>query len=155
MSGYIYQPKGKAREYSEWALNLYDGCAHECKYCYVPAVLHRSTETFRHAMPRKIEWEKLEREIKSLPKGSEVFLCFTCDPYQMLDVTEKRTRRTIELLHAHEVGVKILTKASYKVTQRDFDLLSARPDLSSFGATLTFARPEDSEAWGARGGGAL
>ena len=34
MSKAIYQPKGKAREYSAWACNLYNGCPNACYYCY-------------------------------------------------------------------------------------------------------------------------
>lgn len=30
----IYQPNGKANEYSPWACNLYNGCPHNCVYCY-------------------------------------------------------------------------------------------------------------------------
>lgn len=30
----IYQPKGKAAEYNPWACNLYNGCSHNCAYCY-------------------------------------------------------------------------------------------------------------------------
>ncbi len=144
--GQIYTPKGKAREYGAYALNLYDGCSHGCQYCFVPAVLHRTREAFGHAMLRKIDWAKLEREIKALPAKSEVFLCFTCDPYQVLDEAEKRTRRTIDLFHSHGVGVRILTKAGSKST-RDFDLLSARPELSSYGTTLTFTNVYDEVTW--------
>jgi len=34
MAKLIYQPKGKAREYSPWACNLYNGCTNRCTYCY-------------------------------------------------------------------------------------------------------------------------
>ena len=34
MGKLIYQPKGKAREYSPWACNLYNGCTNNCTYCY-------------------------------------------------------------------------------------------------------------------------
>ena len=34
MSKAIYQPEGKAREYSAWACNLYNGCPNACYYCY-------------------------------------------------------------------------------------------------------------------------
>ena len=30
----IYMPNGKAREYSTWACNLYNGCINVCAYCY-------------------------------------------------------------------------------------------------------------------------
>ena len=30
----IYQPKGKAREYSPWTANFYNGCSNRCDYCY-------------------------------------------------------------------------------------------------------------------------
>ena len=34
MSKVIYQPSGKAREYSPWACNLYVGCSNDCSYCF-------------------------------------------------------------------------------------------------------------------------
>lgn len=34
MTKFIYQPKGKAREYALWACNLYNGCSNHCSYCY-------------------------------------------------------------------------------------------------------------------------
>ena len=30
----IYQPNGKANEYSPWACNRYNDCPHNCVYCY-------------------------------------------------------------------------------------------------------------------------
>ena len=30
----IYVPKGRAREYSEYALDIYEGCNLACKYCF-------------------------------------------------------------------------------------------------------------------------
>ena len=30
----IYQPSGKAAEYSRWAANFYNGCSNGCHYCY-------------------------------------------------------------------------------------------------------------------------
>ena len=28
----IYEPKGKAKEYGDYALNIYTGCPHSCYY---------------------------------------------------------------------------------------------------------------------------
>lgn len=30
----IYRPVGKAGEYNPWAANFYNGCIHNCEYCY-------------------------------------------------------------------------------------------------------------------------
>ena len=37
----IYIPKGKAKEYGDYAINIYTGCPHECYYCFAPNVLHK------------------------------------------------------------------------------------------------------------------
>lgn len=135
----IYEPKGKAREYGELALNLYKGCAHGCTYCYAPAATRTGLEVFKDPKPRPVVIMNLEKELKKGQyAGREVFLCFSCDPYQPIDSEHQLTRQAIRILHAHEVKVRILTKAGFK-SERDFDLLAARPDLSFYGATLTGA----------------
>ena len=37
----IYEPKGKAKEYGDLAINIYTGCPHNCFYCFAPNVLHK------------------------------------------------------------------------------------------------------------------
>ena len=37
----IYEPKGKAKEYGDLAINIYTGCPHYCFYCFAPNVLHK------------------------------------------------------------------------------------------------------------------
>jgi len=86
----------------------------------------------------------LEKEAKKF-KGQEVFLSFTCDPYP-LDDSQLMARQAIKILHAAGVKVRILTKGGYR-SERDFDLLAARPDLSSYGATLTFIDGIKSAEW--------
>lgn len=36
----IYKPKGAAKEYGDYAINIYTGCPHNCFYCFAPNVLH-------------------------------------------------------------------------------------------------------------------
>lgn len=139
----IYKPKGRAAEYSPLAANLYKGCGHGCTYCYAPLILRTDHESFKKAQPRNILRE-LERDAKKL-KGDKrpVLLCFTCDPYQPIDVEYKYTRRAIEILHRNNLKVTILTKGG-KRSERDFDLLAAHPELSTYAATLVF---RDEREW--------
>jgi DNA repair photolyase len=135
----IYQPRGKALEYGYMAANLYSGCSHGCTYCYAPAVLHMSRDMFISAKPRTDIITKLDRDAAFLnqypnPLGKTIFLCFTCDPYQPIDVELKLTRQAITILHNNSMNVCLLTKGG-KRSERDFDLLT-RED--SYGATLTF-----------------
>jgi DNA repair photolyase len=138
----IYEPKGKAREYSGLAVNLYRGCGHRCKYCYAPGALwmnKNKEEFFENPQPRTDVLKKIEKDAKKLAGDPRpILLCFTCDPYQPIERECRLTRETIKILHQNELSVRILTKAGALAT-RDFDLLSARPDLSEFGVTLVFS----------------
>lgn len=135
----IYKPKGRAGEYAEWALNIYTGCTHGCTYCYAPAVLRKSKESFAEGVTvRKGLLDSLERQLAGGGwDGRTVHLCFTCDPYPK-GVNTRPTREAIKLLHGAGVNVQILTKNPSEA-QRDFDLLG--PD-DMFGTSITGAGPE-------------
>ncbi|MBT9168615.1 MAG: hypothetical protein DDT19_01962 [Syntrophomonadaceae bacterium] len=138
----IYEPKGRAREYGEFAVNLYSGCGHGCIYCYAPAVTYKTREQFVNASPRNKILQDLEIEARFFG-GKEITLCFTCDPYQPIDMEHYITRRAIEILHKNNCCVNILTKGGSR-SMRDFDLLSKNRQLSKYGATLTFLDSSDS-----------
>lgn len=81
----IYQPKGQAREYGEWAANPYRGCGHKCAYCYVPAVLHMPRADFdAGAVLRDGFIEGFEKDAARMQKNGQsvnIFFCFTTDMY--------------------------------------------------------------------------
>lgn len=60
----IYEPRGRAREYGELAVNIYTGCNHGCSYCYAPAVLHRGREEFAEVRPRPGIVEEVRRQLE-------------------------------------------------------------------------------------------
>lgn len=142
MCNVIYETKGKAREYCELSANLYRGCSHGCVYCYAPSATYRQREDFyNNVTPRNNILKQLEKDAVELQRSGEtrsVLLSFTTDPYQKLDVKEKLTRNAIKILHSHNLKVTILTKGGRR-SERDFDLLSSRPELSSYGVTLVFS----------------
>lgn len=133
----IYQPKGRAREYAEWAVNIYQGCEHGCTYCYAPLVLHKNRCQFHEtATLRPGFFERLEREATKGQEGKLITLCFTSDPYQQVERELCATRRTIEILHSAGANVCVLTKAP-TLALRDADLFGAGDE---FATTLTFGK---------------
>lgn len=142
----IYETHGRAREYCELAINLYETCPHGCLYCYVPVFVHKTKSQFHEAAKARISEEDLERAASQWVKkgGHEkrnVLLCFICDPYPPGD--SKITRRAIEILHKYGFAVSILTKGGTRA-ERDFDLL--RPG-DEFAVTLTLIDGDESIAW--------
>lgn len=117
----IYVPKGKAREYGDYALNIYKGCPHRCYYCFAPNVLHRDRETFHSCVePRANIVKETEKYIKAHNiKGKLIHLCFTCDPYPT-GCDSSVTREIIKVIKDSGNNVQILTKGD---GSRDFDLL--------------------------------
>ncbi len=117
----IYQPKGAAAEYGDYAVNIYTGCPHRCYYCYAPQVLRRDREAFHNRVePRKDIVRELRRQLEQERiTGKLIHLCFTCDPYPTsFDTTA--TREVIQALKEYGNHVQILTKGD---GSRDFDLL--------------------------------
>lgn len=117
----IYEPKGKAKEYGDLAINIYTGCPHRCFYCFAPSVKHQNKEQFHtEVKPRDGVVEAVKKQLEREQITSKlIHLCFTCDPYPVgYDTTP--TREIIKLLKDSGNHVQILTKGS---GLRDFDLL--------------------------------
>jgi DNA repair photolyase len=117
----IYEPKGKAKEYGDYAINIYTGCPHECFYCFAPSVLRKVKDDFHKCVePRKNIVEEVKKQIeREKITGKLIHLCFTCDPYPCgYDTTP--TREIIKAIKESGNNVQILTKGD---GNRDFDLL--------------------------------
>jgi len=131
----IYEPKGRAAEYSHLAANIYSGCSHGCKYCYAPAVLRQSREQFNQPSQRKNLLAQVEKETpKYAGTDKRVLLCFTCDPYQHLNDAVGLTRQVMIRLQQQSIPFQVLTKGGGRAVP-DFDLYSKR---DAFATTLTF-----------------
>lgn len=117
----IYEPKGKAKEYGDYAINIYTGCPHECFYCFAPSVLRKVKDDFHKCVePRKNIVEEVKTQIeREKITGKLIHLCFTCDPYPCGHDTTP-TREIIKAIKESGNNVQILTKGD---GSRDFDLL--------------------------------
>lgn len=130
----IYIPKGKAKEYGDYAINIYTGCPHECYYCFAPNVLRRDREKFHTCIaPRENIIEETHKQIEREGiTGKLIHLCFTCDPYPKgYDTTP--TREIIKAIKESGNNVQILTKNGMDA-MRDFDLLD---DNDWFGVSVS------------------
>lgn len=145
----IYNPSGKAGEYSYWACNFYVGCSNGCTYCYCKKgilagamgqdkpQLKKCFKDEAHAL------EVFEKELKanlSALQEHGIFFSFTTDP--MLKETGYLTIAATLVCVEANVPVKILTKEA-----RVFDIMQVlatektafekRRKLIAFGFTLT------------------
>jgi len=146
MTAIIYEPKGRAREYAPLAANLYKGCPHRCRYCYVPRFRRISPEQFHGDIgPRPRVLEGLEKDAPQYCEDPRpVHLSFTCDAYQPIEAEHKLTRRALEILGRNRVKCQVLTKGA-ALARRDFDLMEEYD--VGFGVTLVFSREKARQAW--------
>ena len=147
----IYEPKGKAAEYSPLACNLYQGCRHGCRYCYVPRILRKTPEEFlANYGPRPGILEALKRDCDRMVKAGDdryVLFCFTSDPYQF-HYGNETTRDALLIASTRGINTSILTKGGM-AAERDFDIMQlglVQGDVR-FGTTLTCQDPDDSLLW--------
>ena len=113
----IYNPSGKAGEYSYWAANIFVGCSNGCIYCYLKKgrgakVLGGNVPTLKKTLHNPhLALFIFEKEVKSnvseLQKHG-LFFSFTTDP--LLDETAGLTIGAVRICQYYHVPVKILTK---------------------------------------------
>lgn len=141
----IYEPAGRAREYSPLALNLFKGCTHGCTYCYVPKMFKRWNGDYNHEQCfANADFSELERSAKKMQGcNKQILLSFTGDPYPFVDDT---TRTTLEILNKYNHKVAILTKGGARCL-KDLDVFKAFGNRIKVGATLTFITDDLSEKW--------
>lgn len=148
----LYTPSGRAGAYanSGYAANIFKGCTHGCKYCYVPSFLKMNAEQ-RHMFETKVNpapdvLARIEKDLKRLGELPEpIFLCFTCDPYPVDPLMQIYTRDIINIILDSDNAVNILTKGGTRAC-RDFDMM-VTDRRNKIGATLTFCNEALCREW--------
>lgn len=146
----IYQPSGKAAEYSNWACNLYNGCTNQCTYCYNRKGLSHNRLGKPEVTPKK-EWtadELFEQFTKEADKWNDLIIHdgglhfnFVSDP--CLTETYRLNLRCIKYAIEQNIPVRMLTKMHDWIGYPEWQELLAgkwlhdRRQLISFGFTLT------------------
>ena len=147
----IYEPKGKAKEYAEWACNFYVGCSNNCSYCYLKQgrggkilggctpILKKCFKDKNHALnvfKKEVDTNLVELQEKGL------FFSFTTDP--CLKETINLTGNAIGYCIYMGIKCKVLTKATNwvdgflreKEENNYFDTENSK-EVYCFGFTLT------------------
>jgi DNA repair photolyase len=145
----IYEPRGKAGEYSPLAANLYQGCSHACVYCFAPKATFTDRQLFSdpsYIRPRNIVLEQLDKDAKRLSGDARpILLSFTSDAYQACEKELKITRQALKIMAANNLVPQILTKAGAWAINRDADILASCGGI--WAATLTTDDPAVSLEW--------
>lgn len=144
----LYQPSGKAKEYSPWATNFFVGCKHDCDYCYCKKgpLSHIWTNTPLLKKCFKDESTALKQFITELSNHHEevaksgVFFSFTTDP--MLEETRELTLAATEEALKLGVPVQILTKnadwlSDFQARLITISIFMENKNMIAFGFTLT------------------
>ena len=143
----IYKPTGMAREYSPYALNIYIGCSHRCKYCYAPHTLQRTEDNyFGKPEPRKDILKLLEKDLKKNVYTEQVLISFVGDVYCDNADNSETTREVLKLLNEYKVPVAVLSKGGRKML-KDLDVFKSFGDRITVGTTLTFLDNDKSREW--------
>ena len=123
----IYEPKGRAREYAELAVNTYLTCDHQCKYCFAPSVSHMKREDY-HAVVQMRQARfanDFAADCQDMLRNRDtrrVHMNFLSDPYPVIEATNHITRSCIEIAKTYGVRCNVLTKGKYHVVRPDFGL---------------------------------
>ena len=144
MGRLIYQPKGKAREYSPWACNLFNGCTNNCSYCYNKKgvgskLLGKEDVTLKSGFTCKkdaqIAFQKELDKYKDsiLADGKGLFFNFVSDPF--LKETWALNYACAE--YAMQRGVHCVFLSKKRPNNMMIGLFERYKDLVKVGFTLT------------------
>lgn len=148
MTNPIYQPAGRAREYSPYALNVYTTCTHGCKYCYVPRCMHVKDEKyFTSPAPRVGIVDALRRQLYRESFSEQVLMSFVGDCFCETRDNSAAARECLMILADSETPTAILTKGGMRLAAAEKEILAFRRDLLAVCATLTFDNDRDSAEW--------
>ena len=142
----IYNPQGKAGEYSEWACNFYTGCSNNCDYCYCKKGFMGSTwnevpqlkKCFMNEADALVVFEReLKRNLSAL-RQSILFFTFTSDPFLLEDGARETHWTAILMALENGVPVQALTKrAEFAFNPYYRKTIEKYKGMIAFGFTLT------------------
>ena len=144
----IYEPSGRAREYSPLAANFYNGCDHGCIYCYGPGCRRTTLENYTQnvQVKKNLEHEILRDSAKYANCRKQVLLNFIGDPYCKTDEKARVTRFALQEFFKNKIPIAILSKGGNRILF-DLDLFRKFGEHIKIGQTIGLDSTEDSQKW--------
>ncbi len=106
----IYEPRGRALEYSPLACNIAVGCTHGCTYCYGPGAFRVSPEDWPTPRLKKNAIKRFEASARKYAHDPrEILFCFASDPYMNEESAAVMTKILL-IAEKHSLRIQILTK---------------------------------------------
>lgn len=107
----IYKTIGAAKEYCDYAVDIYENCPHKCSYCYAKAKSEKKAGSFDFKGLREGILEATEDYLKTHPEleGKMIFLGFSSDCFA-IDADISGTAKMAKLLKAYGCKVMVCTK---------------------------------------------
>ena len=122
-------------EGTDYALNPYKGCEHQCVYCYSPFVTHSPMGQWRNVVYIKRNLPTvLNMELKRMNEIGFITIGTVTDAYQPAEEKYELTRKSLQVLLKYNARISILTKSS--LILRDIDLLAKFRE-AHVGVTIT------------------
>lgn len=129
----IYSTLGAAKEYCEYAVDVYTGCPHKCEYCYAKAKAEKKGSDFTDIKVRK-DIVKATKDFLSEHiefKDKTIFLGFSSDPFP----TGYDCSATVDMVKMlKDFGCHIMFCTKGRISLEILDLLDSK---DSVGITIT------------------
>jgi DNA repair photolyase len=135
---HIYQPEGRAGEYSPYAFNYFTGCFHDCTYCWARGLGKMYDKNYVHTDVhlQKVTPESIRKDCaKHAGMPEQVLMSFTTDCY-MNGFDTSLTTYTLEQMLEHRIPVAVLTKSPRNAV-KDLPLMAQFGQSLIFGTTIT------------------
>lgn len=103
-------------QYADQNITIYpQPCPLRCKYCWASLPIWQHRIRFAHPIEEALRLTRSKRKLT-------IVISFTSDPYQPRELSECKTRKTLEILSRTKHKIMLLTKST--LAERDFPLFA-------------------------------
>ncbi len=144
----LYDPFAARKDFAagrRWCVNVYVGCAHSCRYCYIAAYIRKPFEP----RPKKNFEKLLEKDFKEIENlnlhPAPVHISNSTDPFQPIEKIHRHTLFLLRELQAHRrcfTTITMLTKNPAILCESEYLNIIQQLEIFQVEVTCPFYRDE-------------